>query len=197
MITLSAAIKVAYECAQLYRANLQNKNYLFIYQDGQSFEYIETLFSARHFMHLTGLRSRSLSAQGFYHSCLKKRLGANDIYCSGSGTTELKLHVLPHLLNMPLKSMMIGRSANDGFLLYTDTLVGTIRGSMGFIPDQSSFYVPNTTLKEDIRKLVKKPFQIKMACSKARKDTLYSTIFCRNNFALSILPEAIQKIISH
>ncbi|NLM72128.1 MAG: hypothetical protein GX181_09260 [Synergistaceae bacterium] len=195
MITIPEAIKIAYDSARTYKDTLQDTNLLIAFRDSTAIGFIQTLFYARHFMHLTGLRSRTLSAVGFYRSCLKGRLKADDIYFSGIGTTELKLRVLPHLLTMPYKSLMIGKSADCGFRLYTDTFLGTTIGSIGFIPYKGRFYVPNTVLKEDVRKLTIKPGPLLLACSKKTTDEQYITVHRHSSVAPSDIPAELQALI--
>jgi hypothetical protein len=53
---------------------------------------------------------------------------------------------------------MLGNYDHSQRLLVTDKLAGTITSAMGFRRD-GDFYMPNTSLKTDIRTITKKPVQ--------------------------------------
>lgn len=97
-----AAIKIITSCAKIYKENLENKNLLFIFGDLQTPEYFEALFLPRNFLHLTGVKlieSRIFSSKDFYNRCLNGKLSPNDFSMAQDGTTEMKLYVLPKIMD--------------------------------------------------------------------------------------------------
>ena len=63
----------------------------------------ETAFHDYNYQHLTGLETtQTLSAQLFYQACLNRRLSVNDFEFHPNGTSEMKLAVLPLLVNKHL-----------------------------------------------------------------------------------------------
>ena len=60
--------------------------------------------------------------------------------------------MLPEMVNIHKIARMIGSYDQSKVLLYTERLVGSVRGCMGFVTE-GDYYVPNTVLREDIRKI--------------------------------------------
>lgn len=143
------------ESVKIYKENLQNTNLLIIYNENKKIEYIEILFLARNFMHLTGVRSISNNgkykkANQFYNACINNKLSYKDIIIKKDGTTELKLDIISNLVYIDKKCKMLGIYNNSKKELLTDILVGGIHMCVGLIKEQGKYYIPNTLLKEDI-----------------------------------------------
>lgn len=146
-------------CATLYNHNLENRNLLFLFGIPQFPEYLETVFLARHFLHLTGVKlcpDRVRSSTDFYGRCLNGRLSPSDFFIPESGTTEMKLSVLPQLMQINKFAKMIGNYDFNKSVLSTDKLAGNVSACMGFVR-VDGFYVPNTALREDIRDVTRHP----------------------------------------
>lgn len=164
----------------MYKENLQNTNLLIIYNKNNKIEYIEILFLARNFMHLTGVRRLESSgkynkANQFYNACLNNKLSYKDIVIKEDGTTKLKLDIICSLVNIDKKCKMIGMYDNSKKELITDILVGDIHMCVGLIRDSDIYYVPNTLLKEDIRKLTVKHYPIIGILKKKINEAKYQT----------------------
>lgn len=194
MIKKGKALKGIFDSADAYQAILNRKNVLFLYCPRGDVESIETRFISNNFKHLTGVKG-PLKPNEFYKKALSRRLSVNDIGTLMS-TTELKLKVLPNLINnMTNKAMMICENPSGGYKVCTELLVGTIIASMGFVKDKaSSFFVPNTVLDGDTRQWGKF-FQIKMVCIKDCKDAKYTISLTHKSFSYSDLPLPIQSKI--
>jgi hypothetical protein len=82
---------------------------------------------------------------------------------SDNGTTPLKLEVLPQLMEIYKNARMVGDYDNSRAYLYTEKIAGGVTANLGFVKDEnypeSGFYVPNTTIKDDIRNMSLKPVQ--------------------------------------
>ena len=148
------------KCAELYDFVLKNKNYLIVYRSqGNSFSYIECSFLARHFQHLTGIEINTTtikSSTQFYNLCISKKLKLSDFHLPQNGTYELKLDVLPKLIEMHRKPCMIGDYNQQRIQLQTKKMVGNITAVLGFAKE-GNYYVPNTVLQEDIRNITNHP----------------------------------------
>ncbi len=158
-------IKKLRESARIYKENLQNTNLLIIFQKDNKIEYIEILFLSRNFMHLTGVRSienngKYKKANQFYNDCLNNKLSYKNIVIKKDGTTKLKLDIISNLVNMDKKCKMIGIYDNSKKQLVTDILIGNIQICVGLIKEQERYYIVNTLLKEDIRKLTIEQYPI-------------------------------------
>ncbi|MBQ4417996.1 MAG: hypothetical protein II870_00040 [Synergistaceae bacterium] len=174
-----AAIKIITSCAKSYKNNLENKNLLFIFGDLQTPEYFEASFLPRNFLHLTGIKlveGRIVSSKDFYDRCLNGKLSPDDFYMAQNGTTDMKLSVLPQLMNLHLCAKMVGDYDNTKSLLYTEKIVGNIFACVGFI-HENGYYIPNTALREDIRDITISPQKRVLAIfRKDIKQKLYETI---------------------
>jgi len=202
VIKREKVLKKIFESAQAYRKNLQDKNILFIFKKAHKVCWIEALFLARNFKHLTGVDS-NIRANAFYSRALDKRLGTEDLGVL-QGTTELKLDVLPVLIETlsgkTRKALMIGEKAQvSGYYFHTEKMIGSVSravGCMGFVQEKSSFYVPNTVLKADIREKTSESVPVEALYIKRRRDPLYEILFARKTYDVSHIPEALRKKIS-
>jgi hypothetical protein len=163
------AAKIIIKCAQEYEINLNNKNILFVFGSLDHPMFFETTFFPRNFLHLTGakLPLSKPNSSNFYEKALLKILQPTDFYLAADGTTEKKLSVLPQLIRIHKTAKMVGTYSSSKALLYTEQLAGTTTACLGFV-QEDSFYIPNTALKEDIRKITKRPQQRVLAIF--RKD---------------------------
>ena len=151
------AVKIIVDCAKQYRGNLENQNLLFIFGSPQKPESLEAAFLPRHFLHLTGvIPNAGISSTDFYDRCLKGQLKISDFSIPKDGTVEMKLAVLPQLMNLYKTAKMIGDYDFAKSLLYTEKLAGNVTACMGFVRE-GNYYFPNTALKEDIRDVSKHP----------------------------------------
>lgn len=171
------AIKILIDGAHLYKYNLVNKNMLIVFDNNNSYTYIETLFLPRHFLHLTGIKTKgeNRNASAFYKKCINKKLSLSEFDFKADGTTELKLGILLQLMRISNFSRMIGDYNNSKANLMTEKIVGTISLCLGFVKD-GSYYVPNTALRQDTRELVVKTHRVVAIFSKATEDTKYSKL---------------------
>ena len=172
--TKDEVIKKIRECAILYNKNLVGKNVLFITIGDNKPYYFETVFLPRNFLHFTGVKT-SLNSTLFFRSAVNNKLSIDDITISTDGTTELKLLVLPTLMNITKTARMVGNYDNSKSLLISDKFAGTVTSAMGFVETDNGYYIPNTVIKEDIRQITKRPQQ-KIAATfiKNQKDKKYT-----------------------
>ncbi len=85
--------------------------------------------------------------------------------------------VLPSLFDLRSGFKMIGEYNYSKKFLYTEKLCGGVHGCIGFVPDKGSpYFVPDTSLQEDIRNLIVQPYKIIAILEKPITDKLYSTI---------------------
>lgn len=177
MKNIRGIVNTLISCSKLYKENLLNKNLLFIVSDKHSrVGEFEVSFFDRNFLHLTGVRYKG-SASRFFYSCLERKLSERDLIIPDNGTTKLKLEVLPSLLNKNLSANMTGAFNGNRVNLYTEKLVGGTKACVGFLIDEESgVYVPNTILKEDIRKNVSPCQQILATFRKNFNDEIYEEL---------------------
>ncbi len=174
------ALSVVFSCAAEYQKNFVDKCLLFLFTDKHKNVYsLEVTFDVSNFLHLTGfeINEDEISRTDFFNRCLDKRLSEKDFEFKADGTTELKMKVLPTLMQKNLSAKMIGDYNNLKPKLYTERIAGSISGCMGFVQDEETGrYVPNTVLDSDIRDVVYLPYRIIATFRKQRKDALYSEI---------------------
>ncbi len=165
--------------AKEYHKNLENKNLLFIYEENNKIiNYRETMFLSYHFLHLTGLKivnSQRLNSKTFYSKLLSGKINIQEFEFKNN-LTQWKLEILPQIIQIEQLANQVGEFCNSGILLKTDVLVGTTRNAilgLKFI-FKNKIYVPNTILKEDIKKLVSKRNRIIAVMKKNLKEEKYS-----------------------
>ncbi|MDR0918702.1 MAG: hypothetical protein LBM93_05560, partial [Oscillospiraceae bacterium] len=140
--------------AELYKNNLENKNIMFVFQNGNNLEYIETAFLNENFQHLTGVEYRGLKdTVEFYELCLKSKLEENKIKQSNPKLIKLKFDVLNETMKIHQTANMIGSYNGNGYSIFpelkTDKLAGSVNACLGFIPIKD-YYIPNTNLNTSI-----------------------------------------------
>lgn len=178
-------LKILKESAIKYKENLKDSNLLIIYKEKAKIKYIEILFLARNFMHLTGVKCNDknrkyMKANQFYQACLNNKLSYKDIIIKQNGTTKLKLDVLSQLIHIDKNCKMLGVYNNYKKELITEILLGNINMCLGLTKNSSLYYIPNTLLKGDIRKIVIKPYQVMAILKKKVEDEQYKDIMYIN-----------------
>ena len=154
-MTKQEALRIIHNSAKTYNENLVNKNVLFISLSNGKVELFETSFLPRNFLHLTGVHTK-LNSTAFYSMARRDRLSITHIEFASDGTTEKKLDVLKPLMNIQKTARMLGDYDYSQRFLVTDKLAGTVTSAMGF-SKANDYYVPNTSLKTDVRIVSKKP----------------------------------------
>lgn len=174
--TKEKAISVMTKCAIQYKTELVDKNLLFLCMDKhKNLSYIEVMFDTKNYLHLTGCKlNKNMTSKAFYNKCVDHRLSINDFELAQDGTTEMKLKVLPLLLNKNLSANMLGDYSGNGINLYTEKLIGNVKACVGFVKTKNDIYVPNTVLNVDIRSYVKKPTRVIAVYRKNKKEEKYS-----------------------
>lgn len=170
-------IDIMYKSAQLFEQNLKNKNLLIIYGNVNLPKIIETRATDDNFLHLTGIENvnSSVTPAKFYKNILDKKISENDFEIKKDGTTELKLKVLPFLMDITKHAKMLGIYNYRRPKLKTDKLIGNITASLGFIKT-GHYYSPNTVLNGDIRDDIEKSERVLAILSKDVKEKKYQTI---------------------
>lgn len=144
------ALAIVFRCADQYRNELVNHSLLLVCRKKPEYIYaLELTFDASNFQHLTGLQTNHsiISPTDFFERCITRRLKEEDFSFAPDGTTQLKLQVLPKLLQKNLSANMVGDYNGKNPKLITDKLAGGIQGCMGFVKISSGRYVPNTVLQ--------------------------------------------------
>ena len=187
------ALPVILRAADDYEKNLRDYNLLFVCCDKHNRIYsIEVEFNASNFLHLTGVEltenfmksvtvgregNKSSFANKFYEKCINKRLSIRDFKLSKDGTTQLKLEILPRLMKKDLSANAIGDFGTYHIKLYTEKIVGSSNGCMGFVFDNKvKKSVPNTVLKVDIRNISSETRRILITYRKKKCEKDYSEI---------------------
>jgi len=172
--TNEEAIKIIYKCAIEYKNNLSNKCVLFVTVTDSKATSFEALFLPQNFKHLTGAASH-LSGADFFDLAVRNRLSPNDITLANDGTTDLKLDVLPQLMNIHRTARMVGDYDFSRSLLVADKVAGTVTAALGFVQSKN-LYLPKTALKADVRDITIQSTRRKIAAVfvKRRGDELFS-----------------------
>lgn len=187
--SILAYVRIAISCAEDYHRLLENKNYLFLYEDRATHRlmYYETVFLPRHYMHLTGLRytdtykstlrlsAGSMGASYFYKECLDKTIQARNVTDKSDSTTALKMAALPQLIHFIRRANMTVVYNGSHPYLACDRLAGSSKFALGFTEDHG-YYVPSSCLNEDIRNLGNHPSRIMAIFCKDVKESIYKDI---------------------
>jgi len=91
------------------------------------------------------------------------------------GNTVKKISVLPILMNINKNAKMLGDYVQDKVYLHSDKIIGNINSCLGFVK-KDNYYICNTSLKEDIRKIVFNHKKIICILSKKIQERKYNEI---------------------
>jgi len=184
--TKEEARTIVMQCAKDYDRRLKGKQFIFIYRDSvdNSVRYFEVYFAKENYQHLTGVelidrtgKIRKHVADLFYEKCLHNRLGKNEIQFKKDGTTNLKLAALPALMKIQEITKIAGNYNGIRPYLIADKVIGNINFCLGILKDtKEDYYVPASTLLEDIKKLTNAPSQVLAIFSKETSESVYKKI---------------------
>lgn len=164
------------EAAKAYRDYVLGTNVLIITQDKETKAYksLECSFYDYNFMHLTGLKAiPPLTATMFFELSLNGTLPEDGF--TASSWAALKLPILPMLFSFRKNNMLGLYNGKYGELLYTQSVAGGEKGSLGFVfDDEINENVPNTTIVEDTRKIAVDISRILAVYQKPFAQPLYS-----------------------
>ena len=181
-------LKVIINSAKLYKNNLVDKNFLIVSKTNNTpYKFWELKFEKKQFAHLTGVKL-NISSTYFYKKAISRSLSIKDFEPRSDGSTELKLEVLPKLMEFKDSIRMIGDYDDCSPKLYTEVLAGNLQGALGFVTDEKSDLVPNTCLKCNT-KLRSKPERIVLMLSKKFYENEYCNIeyIAEKNFDINEL----------
>ena len=188
------ALRIIHNSAIAYRNNLLNKNIMFVALKDDVSQVFETKFLPSNFKHLTGIIT-NLNSSRFFEAAFSNKLKASDINFARDGTTQKKLDILYSLMYIHKTAKMAGDFESSHKVLLSDKIAGTTTAIMGFIKDDN-YFVPNTVIKDDVRKIARKPTLVIIAIFiKPDKQPLYNEIsFLRKDTTLEQLIELIPDI---
>ena len=149
------ALRIIHNSAVAYKTNLLNMNVMFVASKDDIMQIFEAKFLPSNFKHLTGIIT-SLNSTRFFEAAYNNKLKESDIDFARDGTTQKKLDVLYSLMSIHKTAKMAGDFESSHKVLLSDKVAGTTTAVMGFIKDDS-YFVPNTVIKDDVRKIAQKP----------------------------------------
>lgn len=207
--TKDEARTIVMQCAKIYDKRLVGKQFIFIYRDrvDNVVKCFEVYFGKENYQHLTGLELvdekgvvRKHIAELFYDKCLNNRLGKEEVQFKKDGTTNLKLAALPALMKIQEITKVVGEYNGIRPYLIADKVIGNVNFCLGILKDsRNDYYVPASSLLEDIKKLVNTPSQVLAILSKLPSDDVYKKV-CYVAKGLNLhkltMPQEIFKLMS-
>lgn len=182
--TKEEARRKVLNCAKQYQQKLLNNKLLIIYRERKDnvIRYIEVVFLARNYQHLTGLELVDdegnvihNQSMNFFRKCIDNKLSINEFQFKKDGTTHLKLLALPVLMDVTKITKITGDYNNVRPYLYVDKVMGGVNFCLGLSKEEND-YVPSSALLEDIKKLTEAPSQVLAIMEKRTDETTYATV---------------------
>lgn len=194
-------------CAKQYQKKLLNKKLMIIYRERQDnkIHYIEVVFHARNYQHLTGLELIDKDgnvlhnqSMNFFRKCVENKLGLDEFRFKKDGTTPLKLAALPVLMDVTKITKITGDYNNVRPYLFVDKVMGGVNFCLG-LSKEEQVYVPSSALLEDIKKLTSAPSQVLAILEKkddAKKYSIVKHVTKGLNLKNVLFPEEIKDKIN-
>ena len=177
---------------------------LFIYQKsrGAGYGFYEVSFQKRNFMHLAGIRSRTMKAERFYEACLNGELTAED--CSPThdlSNRNARALILCRLLDFRNSRLYkIGEVTTVSLYNHIEMATGSSVGIVGYSRhSQGKHPVPTTLLCEPLSKYSRNPYKIMFVLQKDPSENGYSKLVYEIKKGLfqkerGLFPAALQKM---
>lgn len=164
---------------------------LVIYKQSKmdSYKFYEISFAKRNFMHLAGIRSKTIKAEKFLDACAKGIVEAKDCTPTHSiSNMYSKISVLEQLLDLRhSKCYKIGEKNLVTRVNDFEMAIGNASGVVGYDKrisqkgskqiDRGCLAIPTTLLTNPITDYSSKPQKIIFILQKAKRDTYYKEIF--------------------
>jgi hypothetical protein len=186
--------------AKLYKQNLVGKKFLYIFDCG----YIEVIFRAKDFRHLTGVDT-NLSAMGFYMMACKGILTANQISFSSRHPYSTSVKKIKHLQNI---STLVASECfmlrdittnSETYKFGTTDLKFSLCFSKEYVDDNKSneCFIVKSLRAEDCFSKAKEVYTVTHIFSKRNDKSKYSkVIYLENNHSISTVPEELKPMLS-
>ena len=154
--------------------------FIFKNKENNKLYYIETFFSRKNFLHLTGLKYNK-GSKDFFSKCLKKTISPKDISIKSKVYTKSKLKVLENAMSINKVSNRIGAFNYNGIKLRVDKVIGGNNYCIGFSNKEKNgkimkYYYPKSLLKANIKDYTLQDNKIIAIFSKERNYKYYSKI---------------------
>ncbi|MGF0095743.1 PBECR4 domain-containing protein [Peptoniphilus sp. SGI.035] len=148
-------LKTIINSGNMFRKNLSNKSLLIISGSINAPNVNEIEFQNSNFLHLTGVVTK-VNANNFMRMLEKSRIKISDWDYRKDGTTQLKLRILPDIVNIHNRAKMIGVYDKRRVFMSTDLCIGNTFCYLGLIKTNritnrnNNVYVPNTSIASNI-----------------------------------------------
>ena len=179
-----------YKSAILY-SEYVDTTLLFIFREKKSdaYDYYEVRFGKNNFMHLAGIKSKTLSANEFYEACIERTITRED--CDprrDANTMYSKVAIMEQMLDLRnSKCYKIGQknlvTRDNDFEMAT----GNMNGVMGYDSririkgtnrvDRTKSPIPTTLLNSPINNYCSRPQKIMFILQKSDGESTYKKLF--------------------
>lgn len=164
------------KAAEAYKANLLNRNVLLVGIDRDGNVGVQQFrFLARHFRHLTGVRTtQNIKAVDFFNRCVEHRIADSDIREDPSGFAELKLQASKAMFKPDLSATFFGDANGSRLYVQADKYAGNNWACLGFVED-SGWHDPMTMLDSPVEKEISqaRKFRVVAVFAKAVTESRY------------------------
>lgn len=189
MMRKEEAISILYNSAKVYKEYYVGYNYIVFYRlTDKNTLALQATYTSSNFRHLTGVTfasNKDIRANSFFDMCVKQRLSKDVFEFDRQGTTELKLRCIQSIFSDQPRLSMIGDYNNCRPKLRTDKLIGGTIACIGFVFNGDvGFYIPNTLLKEDIRKVTNNTKRVLAIFRKKIQSPIYDEcVYCSKDLS--------------
>ena len=173
-MTKKEALQIVFSCAASYKENLAGRSLLFVTTDKhKTVRCLEVTFDGSNFLHMTGfkLNKKEISANNFFSMCCDKRLSESDFEFAADGTTEMKMRVLPGLVQKLVLVWALSAMAARGVLFPTPYWKAISEAWLKAAQIESSLHIESSAETRSIQKSYTQPKKLIGRLLPYRKNT--------------------------
>ena len=144
------------------------------------------------YLHLMGLKTKTLTAEQFFYRCIDGKLLVTDFYIKDKGSVRRKIKYISDVGNIFAYGIKIQENFEKN-KVKCSFATSDFKMTLGFIQNKNS--VPMTLLKGNELKLGKPIYNLDMVFRKAKGETTYDEMVVGNNITLKYFKSSIKHLL--
>lgn len=161
-----------------------------------NFKHVTGIIYPKQNLPVTDVNDKIGQAEHFFDLALMKRLNRENCKYKKDGTTSLKLQILVNIMNIKKNARMIGDYNQSRLHIMADKMCGSVVATLALTHDREYGLCPSSTIKDDIRNLVRQYHSVIAIYQKKPGQELYEIpSYSSAKFDKERIPSDLKKMI--